>query len=349
MVLGGTTESSTTTSTSSSSSTGSIISNGSVTLVPSGEYYEVKDIVGVYSDWLYGRRCRVFVQLDGSDALDVSEMRCTFSLNKVGFGTPPFNEIKIYNLSPETENKIIKQGQKIIVEAGCEGDQYGVIFAGSIVQPIRSKENGVDYVLQLLCMDAQYYSTYGLVGTTLVAQQTSRKAIDEITSKANYAIQQGDIMDTSIVYPRGKVLFGSPTDLLEQMTRTEDAAYYFDGDKINIVTAVKYKEGTIPSFGPDSGLLGTPEQTAEGISCRLLLNPRIQVNSLFHIDNTKVSGYEYTQGSVVRQLDSEGIYRVISLTHVGDTRGDDWHTEVQAVGQAGTLPSIVANSTIFAY
>lgn len=72
----------------------------------------------------------------------------------------------IYNLSPNTENKLIKAGQRIIIEAGYTGSQYGVIFAGKVVQPIRSKENAVDYKLTLVSMDEEVYASYGLVGVS---------------------------------------------------------------------------------------------------------------------------------------------------------------------------------------
>ena len=80
-----------------------------------------------------------------------------------------------------------------------------------------------------------------------------------------------------------------------------------------------------------------------------MLNPRIRINSLIHVDNKKIENYQYQQGSPVRQLDTEGIYRVIKLTHRGDTRGDEWVTEIEAIGQAGLLPGMALGDAAYIY
>lgn len=318
-------------------------------LLPSGEYYEIKNLEGVYSDWLYGRRYRVFVDLGNGEAFDVSELRCTFEVVKTAFMEANQSTLTIYNLNPDDENKLIKQGQRIIIEAGYTGSQYGVIFAGKVIQPIRSKENGVDYKLTLLSMDSEVYASYGLVGVSLVAGQSARDAVDACLNKATYKQEAGQLTDFDIEYPRGKVLFGMPKTFLDEIARSENATYYSDDGKVNIVSAKDISEGNILSFGPDSGLIGTPTQTEYGISCKVLMNPQITINTLFHVDNRKIEGYRYTPGQPVRSLDSEGIYRAVRVTHIGDTRGNNWYTQIDAISQAGLLPGMTAGSQIYTW
>lgn len=331
----------------SEESTGSTV-NGTM-LLPSGQYYEIKDIRGAYSDWLYGRRYRVFVDLGNNQAFDVSELRCEFNVVKTAFLEINESTLTIYNLSPNTENKLIKAGQRIIIEAGYTGSQYGVIFAGKVVQPIRSKENAVDYKLTLVSMDEEVYASYGLVGVSLVAQQSARDAVNAVLTKATYKQQAGELTNFNIKYPRGKVMFGSPQQFLKDIARSENATYFSNDGKVNIISATDVPKGQILSFGPDSGLIGTPTQTEYGISLKVLMNPRIEINSLFHVDNKKIEGYKYQQGNPVRRLDQEGIYRVVRIRHVGDTRGEDWYTEIDAISQAGLLPGMTASKDIYGW
>ena len=255
----------------------------------------------------------------------------------------------IYNLSPNTENKLIKAGQRIIIEAGYTGSQYGAIFAGKVVQPIRSKENAVDYKLTLVSMDEEVYASYGLVGVSLVAQQSARDAVNAVLTKATYKQQAGELTNFNIKYPRGKVMFGSPQQFLKDIARSENATYFSNDGKVNIISATDVPKGQILSFGPDSGLIGTPTQTEYGISLKVLMNPRIEINSLFHVDNKKIEGYKYQQGNPVRGLDQEGIYRAVRIRHVGDTRGEDWYTEIDAISQAGLLPGMTASKDIYGW
>lgn len=327
---------------------GSYSSYGDTILLPSGEYYEVKDIKGVYSDWLYGRRYRVFVDLGNNEAFDVSDLRCEFDVTKTGYALEiNTSTLTIYNLSANSENKLIKSGQRIIIEAGYTGSQYGVIFVGKVVQPIRAKENSVDYTLTLVSMDAEVYASYGLVGVSLVAEQTARDAVSAALDKATYKQEAGVLTNFDITYPRGKVMFGSPQQFLKDIARSENAQYFSDDGKVNIVSAEDVAKGSILSFGPDSGLLGSPVQTEDGISLKVLLNPRVKINTLIHVDNKKIQGMQYQQGSPVRSLDHQGIYRVVKVHHVGDTRGNDWYTEINAISQAGLLPGMMSTKDIY--
>lgn len=53
-------------------------------------------------------------------ALDVSLLHCVFRVRR-GMDFNNHAEIKIYNLNRETEDKIIKEGDRLIIEAGYEG------------------------------------------------------------------------------------------------------------------------------------------------------------------------------------------------------------------------------------
>lgn len=318
-------------------------------IVPSGEFYQVVDLKGTLGDWIYGRKYRVMVDIGGGKIFDVSELRCTFQIIKTAIREPNQSILTIYNLSPEDENKLIQNGQRIIIEAGYSGSQYGMIFSGNIIQALRSKENGVDYTLTLVSMDSERYVTYGLIGVSLVAQQTARDAVNALLTKSSFQAGAGFLTDTSIKYPRGKVMFGQSTDFLEQISVSQNATYYTDDGKVNIVTATDVGKNKVLSFGPQTGLIGSPIQNELGIECDLLLNPHIQLNSLFHVDNKKVQNYRYTPGQPVRSLDSEGLYRVIKLTHEGDTRGEEWTTHVQAISQAGLLPGMIGQQAAYTW
>ena len=321
-------------------------------------YYKVKDIKGTYGDWLYGRRYRVIVDLANGEAFDVSDLRCVFECVNSLYNQASLSTIKIYNLSPDNENKLIKEGQRIVIEAGYEGSQYGIIYVGNIIQPIRSKENnGVDYVLTLVSLDSYRYQTYSIISNTLVAMQSSRDAINAAVVKAgdvtkvNYAQQIGTVPNTSITYPRGKVMFGNPTRYLQQIANSQNATYYNEEGKVNIVRATDYDKDTIISLDPTSGLIGAPTQTNSIISLRCLLNPLIKTNSLIHVDNSRIKQQQYSWGQAVRQLDNEGIYRVLTVTHYGDTRGEDesWYTQIEAASQSGELPGLFSTINSMAW
>lgn len=325
---------------------GSSNSSSSVSIQPSGEYYKVVDLKGVTKDWLYGRKYRVLIDLGNDEAFDVSNLRCEFEIQKTLYNKIQTSTLTIYNLSAENENRIIESGQRIIIEAGYVGEFYGKIFEGNIVQPLRYKENGTDYKLTLVSMDSDRYVSQAIIGISEVAKQSRRNVVKDIAQKASIVSDTGTLLENNFTYQRGKVMFGKASDYLEQIAKSEKAKYYHEDGKINIVDAGTIQDGYIFSLSPKTGLINSPVQEQFGVNCSCLLNPMIQLNSLFHLDNTRIKGMQYTYGQAVRPLDSEGIYRVIEIKYIGDTRGNDWKCDIFAISQAGQLPDMMLSEQV---
>lgn len=332
-------------------------SNASINemILPSDEYYEIKDLTGVTSDWLYGRRYRIIVDLGNNEALDVSELRCKFEIEKSSYYKMQVSKISIYNLNAFDENRLIQSGQRVVVEAGYNGSFYGKIFDGNVVQVLRSKSGGVDYVLTLVCMDSVRFVMESIVGKTNSAAQSSRQVVDNLINKSTIKTEKGLIADIRINYPRGKVMFGKASTYLSQIAKSENAIYYNEDGKVNIVSASSISSNEIFDLSPENGLLNFPVQTEFGVSCTCLMNPMITVNSLFRIDNSKIATKEYSYDEsgfatqYIRPLDTSGIYRVIEIKYQGDTRGQDWKMEINSISQAGKLPAVAIGNDVLIY
>lgn len=133
-------------------------------------------------------------------------------------------------------------------------------------------------------------------------------------------------------------MFGLAKDYLSQIAKSQNATYYMHNGQVHLIKASDYAKDTIVDLSPSSGLLNVPSQSQYGISFTAMLNPNIQINSLVHIDNSLIRSQAFEQGQPIRNLDQDGIYRVVSVTYVGDTRGTDWNIQCETVSQAGLIP-----------
>ena len=97
---------------------------------------------------------------------------------------------------------------------------------------------------------------------------------------------------------------------------------------------------------PETGLVGTPQQVQFGLSFKILLNPAIHLQSLIKLKNVQANEASVTPGQQQAPLDDDWIYQVMELTHVGDTRGNDWYTEIQGISRygKGSLAALLGNS-----
>lgn len=241
-------------------------------------------------DILFGRRYRITVSDSKGNAIDVSQLHCTFNITKTIQMEPNTSEITIYNLNAQTENTIMISGVRVTIEAGYEGTQFGLIFDGDILQTIREKEGSITYKLTIIALDSDRAINFDIANFSITRGQTARSMLDHIVSKAQSPISLGSISNqlNGQTLTRGKVFFGKSSDYLRQIAKSNNMQYYMDNGTLNLINMDDLPEGEIFELSPKSGLIGTPEQTDYGISGQCLLNPQIKLNSLIHVDNSLV-------------------------------------------------------------
>ena len=92
-----------------------------------------------------------------------------------------------------------------------------------------------------------------------------------------------------------------------------------------------------------TGLVGTPEMSIDGLKVTSLLRPEIRLDTTLEIENDSIF-YDESYGSQKKEdnkkkttqkqndtFDVDGVYKVISLTHKGDTYGKAWYSEMNCV------------------
>ena len=295
---------------------------------------------------LYLRKWRILVMDGDRNALDVSSLRCEFIIDKVMLQSANYAEVTIYNLTPDTEAAIIKEGMKIIVEAGYENGNYGPIFKGDVFQPQLDRENGTDYKLTLNCFDGDKSLFKDFVDGSVSAGYNCRAIVAEIQRKSRTGMQVGTISSglSDSKAPRGKVLFGKPSNILRDIAKGNNAQFYVNDGLVEIAKVTDVPKGMTVTVSPQSGLIGTPMQTDKGFTFRCLINPSIRLLNppmLVKIDNALIRQMKIMQQGerrAISPLDNDLIGQVTGLHITGDTRGTDWYMDVICVNRGGASP-----------
>ncbi len=286
---------------------------------------------------LFGRKYKVIVSTKGTSGIDITGLRAVFTIEKSMSAEPNRSTIQIYNLSPETQNFILSEAKRILIEAGYDNsEQYGLIFDGDIVKAIRRAAQSIDKVTEVIAQDGDMFLNSGFISVSYSAGQTTQSVLSQMQGIADDDMTLGsvsnDLKGTKLA--RGKAMFGQPKDYASMLAKSEGALFYVNDRKINLVKPGDLPYGQIVDLSPSSGLIGTPEQNDSTVSGKCLLNPLLNVNKLIHISN------EYVQetNEIGKASLSSGVYKIIKLKHTGDTLGNDWYTEFDAVAQPGTVP-----------
>lgn len=319
------------------------------------------------TEYLWGRKCKILIAKKSGEAIDVSTLRCLFKVTKIGLSPVNFAEVTAHNLSVQTENMVIEESDRLIIEAGYSGyleeqekgsakqvksdARYGKIFDGEIVQAIRDKdENNVDYRLMIIAIDGDQGLNLNFVKMTANKGINQRDIVNYAAGQAKVPLEVGhispDIGDK--VLPRGKVFFGEPKKYFRQVAQDNNGTYWVEDGQLVVAKLTDIPPGEALVLTPKNGLIGTPQQTIDGVYFKCLLDPRIRLRTMVKIDNSYIRQMKLEASQIMTVkgntpqvsflpviLDQDGQYQVQNVTHHGDTRGNDWYSEIAGVSRNG--------------
>lgn len=279
-------------------------------------------------------------------------LRITFNIRKTITREPNLAQIKLYNLSPDTEREIIQEGTQLVLSAGY--DTPGVIFKGQVYQPLRSRENTTDYVLSLSAMDGDAYLNLGFLSGTILSNQSRREIASQILRDSNIQLdssQLDELTETNFVdgstpkNERAKVLFGEPGKYLSNLATMGNSSFYIDNNEARFFNPLSnVGKNTAHLINANTGMIGFPEQIPYGVRVKCFLNPNIRLGDFIKIDNKTVilNDIDFQDTNYQSHLlNADGVYRIIEIVYQGDYRGDDWYCEIIAAAHVGNIPAML--------
>jgi hypothetical protein len=253
-------------------------------------------------------------------------------------------EIVIYNLNGPTEQEVLVQGNTITLDAGYQNKQYGTIFQGTIYQPLWERENGTDYKVTLLCVCGLIEDGKNFVNQTIASGYTQRQLVAQMAAACRFPLDASNVDPlSSMKQTRASTYFGQPGDHFQDIADFNNANMWFSNLAINIGTLAQ--QNTLPtiSYGPGTGLLGTPQQTQEGVEMIVNLDPRPVLRSQVQLnENVVIAQLARSFPSYPTILDKNGLYIVGRINHVGDSRGNTWDTRITGFVNAASILSLQA-------
>lgn len=276
----------------------------------------------------------------GSKGLDLSDMQVRFTVTQNDVQTPNGAAIRIYNLSDATSQKIEKEFTHVTMQAGYQTGNYGTIFEGTIVQVRRGKENPTDTYLDIIGADGDEAYISGIVNSALAAGSTFKDRVDAIGKalepagvKVGYVAEMPDDK-----LPRGKVLYGAARDHLDDIANATGTRWSIQAGQLQFISIEGYLPGEAVVLNSLTGMIGLPEQTADGIRARCLLNPKIKVGGRVQIDNKSIQKQQLdtsvggvANNAFIPSIADDGFYRTLVVEYEGDTRGNPWYSNLVMV------------------
>lgn len=305
---------------------------------------------------LYDREIKLIAK-NLQEAIDLSQFEIKFRTEQSDFETPNNVWIRLYNLSDETARRLMGEYTDLTLGAGyVENGGQHTIFTGSIKQVRRGRETPTDTYVDIIAAEGDLAYNFSVINDSLERDLTDpgTQIGGLVTGAGGNGVNSyfaPGIVVTSPRLSRGKVRYGLMRAYARDMARTLDATWSIQGVQGAPGEPIKYQlvfsKQTNFLYGADqavvltanTGLIGLPEQTENGIKVRCLLNPALRIGGAIKIDNTSIQtaqlnlqkAYLPGQPGVPTRLPaiaSDGLYKILVLEHTGHTRGNPWYSEI---------------------
>lgn len=285
-----------------------------------------------------------------SSSWDPEALRIVFDVDMPAFRSLWFAKVSIYNMNAATAQKVITQGMNLTLKAGFQTQPYGTIFEGVIYQPLWEREGVVDFKLTLMCYTglAEIIGNFASVRGSAGSIQSGLIAQIAQASQTPVAIDQ---LSTALLpqsaLPRPRPFFGDPNEFFERVAAGSNLQQWVGFRGLNMTDVQATAGSDTIEYSPTTGILGTPVQTQDGISMRVALDARLQtLNPAMQvkINNAVIRQLEKYPGDFPTILDKDGLYLVMGVRHVGDSRSDTWYTEITGCTSTGGKLAIIYDS-----
>jgi hypothetical protein len=272
----------------------------------------------------------------------VPPMRITFEVEKNTDEEPNVHKIRIWNLSPETRQAIVRPDNIAVLYVGYEQEDGAVLCASGNVLDGWVYQDGPDVVTQLELRDGYVSIRDTVVSLGYGSGVEARRVIQDLAKQMGLTLLMPADAPNRF-WQNGFSFYGAAHRALHKITAGTGLEWSIQNGQLQVIA----RRGVTPRQGfviaPDTGLIYYPERTREGA------REKAKVKDQVTGDNRNITSAKQERngwrvqsfilptvnpGDLVK-LESksvEGWFRIESLTHQGDWGGPgDWITELHLI------------------
>jgi len=291
----------------------------------------------------FTRRYELIIQPVDGDTRRITDLRINFEITKSLISYPNLAKIIIYNANIDTRAALQRNGTRILLNAGYEGDT-NLLFVGEIRNVYHYKA-GPDRISLIYAGDGQRDWDNANINTTFSASITTREVIDTLLATfANLTVGPVEGVPDTASRLRGQTLSGKTSMVLDELARELGFNWSIQDEEVVISPVNSFLAGDESVLiTADTGLLNVPVLTEVGVDVRVLLNHRLLPNRAFTIESTT---QDSAQGNLFLRTrmrsEASGIYKVQEVKFVGNSRQGDWVANVRGLTPLQTQNQIIA-------
>jgi hypothetical protein len=280
----------------------------------------------------FDRVCRVIIE--GARIITIENAKIQFEIVKSKNAKENTAKLEIYNLAPNTRKLITEQEALVRIFAGYAKNKGLIEIGQGDISKIKHNRDKTEVVTEVYMAEGLRKIRDNPLSISFSSKSKLKlgNVLDNLRTKSNnqFVFRLIDV-DESKTIDNGYSDLGS----LDQILNNLGIQFGFEWSVQNGIITIKGTKKSLSSeimlLTPKNGLILHPESVKQ-VSRRLekssitkqdrkinsvqaLLQPHLQVNDIIAIESQ----------------DLNGKYEIQKITHKGDTRGNDWYSDMEVI------------------
>ena len=207
-------------------------------------------------------------------------------------------------------------GNSILIEAGEQGGALSRVFSGNIMSAWADFNGAPDVEMKFEAMTGGYAALIAQSPVSSSGTATAADLCGQFAKEAGFSfVNQG--IDASIA---NSVYSGSPLEKAQAVAKQVGADLIIDDDKMTLLPrGESLRGGSVFLLSPETGMIGYPTFTNNGIIVKSFFNPSVQRGGQVQIT------------TIVPK--ASGTWRITKVDHdisAYDPKGGPWETTIEA-------------------
>lgn len=266
-------------------------------------------------------RPTAFFAQDEANAVQINNLRVAFQIEKTLRRTPNKCRIQVTNLASQTRAEFKKKPLYARLEVGYDG-QLERIFAGDVHHAPSTRE-GADWTTQIEVLDGLRALRFGRISKSLKSGATALNAVRVTAKELGLTLRLSSAVQAELgaQFSSGVSMQGSAADVMSRLLEPYGVNWSIQDGRLQVLLDSEVNSTTTEVLiSQDTGMIGSPEYgdppergKPPTLKVKVLIYPSIQPGGAIRIDAREVKGR----------------FKVLAVSHHGDTHGADWETEIE--------------------
>lgn len=216
------------------------------------------------------------------------DVRIDFTFERTNSSAANTGRVELYNLNDQTIAEATRSGVKLVVEAGYTTTPLFELFRGDVRDSVVDPKADGDTVLRFEIEDGGEALT-----TPVVAQfPVGTPVADVLRSVAeSVGLVPGTLLgDLTARLTRGLTVAGLAEDVLKDLAGQLGGEVTVQDEQVFVLPKGVPNSDEMIVLSPDTGLIGVPVKTEEGIRVQALLVPIVRPGGQFRVESSRLTG-----------------------------------------------------------